>query len=429
MKEQREKEMLEYAQNANETRSIIGFPEDGESSRSAMKVGRLIVKPTVLGYGSCGTVVFDGELDGRSVAVKRLLAQFHELARKELAALIASDEHPNILRCFAMEEDKDFVYVALELCETTLQARATETTKTSDSAPLLDTSGFPTSDGVRILRDVAAGLKQLHSQGIVHRDLKPSNILITEKGRGKLADMGVAKKVNLIDGTSFETRAILNNNNGGSAGGGGGDGTAGWQAPERLTNGRQSRAVDIFALGCVVHFVLTKGKHPFGEKFERDSRVLRGDYNVSALNHLPEAKDLVRKCLEANPKTGHPRERFSDTPRGGREKSARSSYATLATAWNSKTANQESASFSKLWRELLNSPSPTPIGARKSIRLCSKISKSTANTTVVPCATYFESSATNPHTSANCLRASSASSANPQTRSTPTSHLDFPTSS
>jgi serine/threonine-protein kinase/endoribonuclease IRE1 len=301
MKEQREKEMLEYAQNANESKSIIGFPEDGEASRSAMKVGRLLVKPTVLGYGSCGTVVFDGELDGRSVAVKRLLAQFHELARKELAALIASDEHPNILRCFAMEEDKDFVYVALERCETTLQARATETTTTGNTVPLLDTSGFPTSDGVRILRDVAAGLKQLHSQGIVHRDLKPSNILITEKGRGKLADMGVAKKVNLIDGTSFETRAILNNNNGGSGGGGGGDGTAGWQAPERLTNGRQSRAVDIFALGCIIHFVLTQGKHPFGEKFERDSRVLRGDYNLSALNHLPEAKDLVRKCLEANP--------------------------------------------------------------------------------------------------------------------------------
>ncbi len=305
MKEQREREMLEYAQNANESKNIIGFPEDGGTSRSAIKVGRLIVKPTVLGYGSCGTVVFDGELDGRSVAVKRLLAQFHELARKELAALIASDEHPNILRCFAMEEDKDFVYVALERCETTLQARATEA-KTSESAPFLDTSGFPTSDCVRILRDVAAGLKQLHSQGIVHRDLKPSNIHITEKGRGKLADMGVAKKLNLIDGTSFETRAILNNNNnnnngGSSSVGGGGDGTAGWQAPERLTNGRQSRAVDIFALGCVIHFVLAKGKHPFGEKFERDSRVLRGDYDLSALNHLPEAKDLVRKCLEANP--------------------------------------------------------------------------------------------------------------------------------
>ena len=288
-KEQREKEMLEYAQNANESKSIIGFPEDGTgSSRSELKVGRLIVKPTVLGYGSCGTVVFDGELDGRSVAVKRLLLQFHELARKELATLIASDEHPNILRCFAMEEDKDFVYVALERCESTLHARATDL---ASAQPLLDTSDFPTSEGVRILRDVASGLKQLHSQGIVHRDLKPSNILITEKGRGKLADMGVAKKVNMVDGTSFETRAILNNN-------GGGDGTAGWQAPERLTNSRQSRAVDIFALGCIVHFVLARGKHPFGEKFERDSRVLRGDYDLSAINHLQEAKDLVRKCLE-----------------------------------------------------------------------------------------------------------------------------------
>ena len=136
MKEQREREMLEYAQNANESEEYNWFPEDGGTSGSAIKVGRLIVKPTVLGYGSCGTVVFDGELDGRSVAVKRLLAQFHELARKELAALIASDEHPNILRCFAMEEDKDFVYVALERCETTLQARRRKR-KTSESAPFL----------------------------------------------------------------------------------------------------------------------------------------------------------------------------------------------------------------------------------------------------------------------------------------------------
>ena len=46
---------------------------------------------------------FKFNLHRYTVAVKRLLAQFHELARKELATLIASDEHPNILRCFAME--------------------------------------------------------------------------------------------------------------------------------------------------------------------------------------------------------------------------------------------------------------------------------------------------------------------------------------
>lgn len=42
--------------------------------------------------------------------------QFYELARKEIGALILSDEHPNIVRCFAMEEDAQFVYLALERC-------------------------------------------------------------------------------------------------------------------------------------------------------------------------------------------------------------------------------------------------------------------------------------------------------------------------
>ena len=48
------------------------------------------------------------------------LVQFYELARKEIGALILSDEHPNIVRCFAMEEDNEFVYLALERCRHSL---------------------------------------------------------------------------------------------------------------------------------------------------------------------------------------------------------------------------------------------------------------------------------------------------------------------
>lgn len=55
----------------------------------------------MLGYGSGGTVVFSGELDGRPIAVKRMLRQFYEMARKEIDALILADEHPNIVRCVA----------------------------------------------------------------------------------------------------------------------------------------------------------------------------------------------------------------------------------------------------------------------------------------------------------------------------------------
>jgi hypothetical protein len=52
--------------------------------------------------------------------VKRLLRQFYTLARKEIQVLVVSDEHPNVVRCFAMEEDREFVYLALERCKHSL---------------------------------------------------------------------------------------------------------------------------------------------------------------------------------------------------------------------------------------------------------------------------------------------------------------------
>ena len=150
------------------------------TASGAVKVGRLLVGPKVLGYGGCGTIVFEGALDGRPVAVKRLLLQFYELARKELATLIASDEHPNVVRCYALEEDADFVYVALERCASTLAALVSPPEGGAldpDSPvppPLVDveTKG-PTRAGLRIMRDACAGLHALHARGIVHRDLKP----------------------------------------------------------------------------------------------------------------------------------------------------------------------------------------------------------------------------------------------------------------
>jgi hypothetical protein len=69
---------------------------------------------------TAGTVVYEGALDSRPVAVKRLLRQFYTLARKEIDVLVVSDEHPNVVRCFAMEEDRAFVYLALERCRTSL---------------------------------------------------------------------------------------------------------------------------------------------------------------------------------------------------------------------------------------------------------------------------------------------------------------------
>lgn len=274
--------------------------------REETRVGRLVIKPTVLGYGSCGTMVFEGDMDGRRVAVKRLLAQFHDLARKELQALIASDEHPNILRCFALEEDSNFVYMALELCATSLARLVdpvVDENGESSNAPqgeidfkcVDEETNYPTADCMRILYDVVAGLSALHEQGIVHRDLKPQNVLITANGRGKIADMGLAKRLNISEGTSFETHVAGGPSANNAAG------TSGWQAPERLSQGRQSRSVDIFSLGCLMYYALTGGSHPFGDRLERDSNVLANRFDISKLEYFPEAEALVRACIDADP--------------------------------------------------------------------------------------------------------------------------------
>lgn len=106
-----------------------------------------------------------------------------------------------------------------------------------------------------ILGDIASGLASLHSQGIVHRDLKPQNVLITANGRAKLSDMGLSRQM-AADESYFDSHGT-------------GAGTVGWQAAERLTHGRQGKPSDVFAMGCLMYYCLSGGKHPFGERRAR----------------------------------------------------------------------------------------------------------------------------------------------------------------
>ena len=262
-------------------------------------VGRLRVGPGILGYGSGGTVVYEGELDGRQVAVKRLLRQFVDLAKKEIGALIVSDEHPNVVRCFAMEEDAEFVYLALERCAGTL---ADAMAGPAGKERFLSSQGMPTEFALRVIEDVGRGLAALHARGIVHRDLKPHNVLLSDGGRAKLSDMGLSKQL-VPEQASFETL--------GHAGG-----SPGWQAPEQLAlragNGsgggggvvvaaRQTAAVDVFSFGLLIHYCLTGGGHPFGEGVDRDAAILHGRRSLDAVGNLPEAEDLLTGMLAAVP--------------------------------------------------------------------------------------------------------------------------------
>lgn len=85
-------------------------------------VGKISFNPKdVLGRGASGTFVFRGQFEGRAVAVKRLLRECFSLVRREVELLQESDRHPNVLRYFCTERGPQFHYIALELCQASLQ--------------------------------------------------------------------------------------------------------------------------------------------------------------------------------------------------------------------------------------------------------------------------------------------------------------------
>jgi myo-inositol-hexaphosphate 3-phosphohydrolase len=78
----------------------------------ALVVGKLhVYGDRVLGKGSGGTVVYEGKLDGRRVAVKRLLREFYSMAKQEIELLVAADEQKNVVRYYAHEADAQVIVI------------------------------------------------------------------------------------------------------------------------------------------------------------------------------------------------------------------------------------------------------------------------------------------------------------------------------
>ena len=96
----------------------------GRSGNLSMDEGAL------LGYGSNGTMVFKGLWDGHQVAVKRMHIAFVEMVDAEMKVLLdlGADWHPNLLRYYGKDEDENFVFLASDLCATTMHSRVEDAT-------------------------------------------------------------------------------------------------------------------------------------------------------------------------------------------------------------------------------------------------------------------------------------------------------------
>ncbi len=331
---------------------------DPKDTSKAMSQGVIQLSDEVLGYGGHGTIVYKGVVDKREVAVKRLLKIYASSADREISLLIESDGHPNVVRYFLKETRGDFVYLALELCDMSLNDLIVCLGKFRNSTETDDFESATRS----LLYQIASGVRHIHSLRIVHRDLKPQNILLAQRSKlkgktenddegsshsdtdadestivegfknmeyvPKISDMGLGKQ--LAGQSSFGLSTLGTGSVGGPAGSasvaGAGAGSVGWQAPEVMamrwspetssTNsesescveasplevGRTSRSVDIFSLGCIFYCTILPGSHPFGEWYEREANIMKNKPNKEDLAFAPDASDLIVSMIDRDAK-------------------------------------------------------------------------------------------------------------------------------
>ncbi len=209
---------------------------------------RLIEK---IGEGGMGVVwkALDITLD-REVAVKLLpdaVAQDPDrLTRFEREAkAVAKLSHPNILEIFDFGREGEVTYAVTELLHgETLRER-------------LEGGTLNRRKTAEIGASIADGLAAAHQAGIIHRDLKPSNIFLTNDGRLKILDFGLARTIEVAGNADTQLPTVSRYTEPGSV-----LGTVGYMSPEQVRGEPADHRSDIFSLGCVLYEMIT-GKRAF----------------------------------------------------------------------------------------------------------------------------------------------------------------------
>src|SRR5512143_1220895 len=205
-----------------------------------------------IGEGGMGAVYRERDLHlERDVALKVLppeRMQDPERRRRfvQEARTASALNHPAIVSVYDIDEADGVPFIAMELVEG------------ETLLDLLQRGPLPVEEALRLAEQIADALARAHAAGIVHRDLKPANVMVTEDGRVKLLDFGLAKL------TAPEAPAPGSHAGIGEAatleaatGEGIVMGTVSYMSPEQAEGKRVDSRSDVCSFGVVLHEMLS----------------------------------------------------------------------------------------------------------------------------------------------------------------------------
>ncbi len=230
---------------------------------------------------------------GRDVAIKILPSNFaddpdRQRRFEQEARATAGLNHPNIVAIYDVGAHDGSPYIVTELLEgETLGER-------------LHGGALPVRKAIEYGIEIAQGLAAAHNHSLIHRDLKPDNIFVTNDGRVKILDFGLAKFLAAEepqDGGNLPTLDVHTTP-------GVVLGTVGYMSPEQVRGQTADHRADIFSFGAVL-YEMVSGKRAFKGTTMADtmSAILKEDPPdlSEASRAVPPGVDrIVRHCLEKN---------------------------------------------------------------------------------------------------------------------------------
>lgn len=220
-----------------------------------------------------------GESYAIKIVTKSKLTQEDEVALKDEIAVLQELSHPNIIRLYAVFDEKDYYYLV---------------TERMGGGELFDRIVQKSYYNEKEARDTVLilfkAMAYCHEKKVAHRDLKPENLLLLSTSNDsniKIADFGFAKRV--ITPKSLTTQC----------------GTPGYVAPEILEGTPYDTQADMWSLGVIV-YILLGGYPPFIEQNQRElfRKIRKGQYEFHDEywgQVSPQAKDMIRSLLTVDP--------------------------------------------------------------------------------------------------------------------------------